>query len=198
MPKGKTLVLKKMTESEQRLVEENLNLVHYILHKNTWIKNDFYNDYFQMAAFGLCLAAQRFDESKEFKFATFATAYIEGYIKRHHRDFENGPIKPTRSSLSNNRTPDYLYLDGIINENGDCYGYDFIEGEENKEIDIIEQLDFERIKSQLSERENCIIDLFLDNLGQVEIGHTLGISQPQVSRYKAKLRKKFENYLRRI
>lgn len=193
MPK-KQIVLYKMTELEQRQVEENLNLVHYLLHKNTWIKNEYYEDYFQNGVVGLCLAVQRFDESKGCQFATFATAYIEGYIKRHHRDFAQGPVKPTRSSFTDNSHPNYLYLDGLINERGDNYGYDLIEDVKNTENDIVEDLEFQRFNNSLSKKAQIIIALSLNNVSQEKIGQTLGVSQPQISRIKVKLRKKIESY----
>lgn len=81
-----------MLESEEKRVLDNLPLVTYIVKKNgiypsyeKKYQREF-EDYLQQGYLGLCLAAIRFDESKGFKFATFATFYIDGFIKRYRRD----------------------------------------------------------------------------------------------------------------
>lgn len=81
-----------MLDKENELVLNNLPLVTYILKKNgiypslnkKWIRE--YEDLLQQGYLGLCLAAIRFDESKGFKFSTFAALYIDGYIKRYKRE----------------------------------------------------------------------------------------------------------------
>lgn len=189
---GKTKVLKRMTDNECKKVEENINLIHHLLKKYTWIKKEDYDDYFQVGTYGLCLAAQKFDESRGFEFSTYAAAVIDGSIKMHYRNYGQGPIRPTRTKFNWNNKPECIYIDGVINENGDCYGYELINAVENKENDIVENLELQRIKGKLSKRENLIIDLSLSCISQAKMGQVLGVSQPEISRLKAKLRKKFE------
>ncbi|MBE7052693.1 MAG: sigma-70 family RNA polymerase sigma factor [Ruminococcaceae bacterium] len=45
-----------------------------------------YDDLFQVACYGLVLAAERFDESMGVKFSTYATPTIMGEIKKYFRD----------------------------------------------------------------------------------------------------------------
>ena len=81
-----------MLDEEKQRVIDNLPLVTYILKKNgvypslnkRWIRE--YEDLLQQGYLGLCVASMRFDESKGFRFATFATFYIDGYIKRYKRE----------------------------------------------------------------------------------------------------------------
>lgn len=48
-----------------------------------------YDDYYQEGCIGLILSAMRFDESKGFKFATYAYKMICGCIQRYKRDRQN-------------------------------------------------------------------------------------------------------------
>jgi len=190
----KQTIVNKMTENEQKQVEENINLVHHMLKKYPWTKDD-YDDYFQIGAYGLCMAVQGFDENKGFEFSTYAASWITGCVKKYSRDFGQGPIRPTRSDFTNNTKPKYLYIDGLINENGDNYGYDLLASEESKEDKIIAMLDLQKIRTNFSKRENLIINLSVAGNKQMNIAKILGISQAQVSRIKIGIRDKLKRYL---
>lgn len=71
---------------ENRLVEDNLRLVHYIVHKFGDLPKETYEDYFQEGCVYLTLAAERFDASKGFAFSTFAANYIYNGIRRYRRE----------------------------------------------------------------------------------------------------------------
>lgn len=70
------------------LVENNIKLVHYIVHKLGDLPRDLYDDYFQEGCYWLIIAAERFDKSKGFAFSTFAANYIYNGIRHYKR--ENG------------------------------------------------------------------------------------------------------------
>jgi RNA polymerase sigma factor (sigma-70 family) len=71
---------------ENRLVEDNLRLVHYIVRKFGDLPKETYEDYFQEGCIYLTLAAERFDASKGFTFSTFAANYIYNGIRRYRRE----------------------------------------------------------------------------------------------------------------
>lgn len=71
---------------ENRLVEDNLRLVHYIVRKFGDLPKETYEDYFQEGCIYLTLAAERFDASKGFAFSTFAASYIYNGIRRYRRE----------------------------------------------------------------------------------------------------------------
>lgn len=71
---------------ENRLVEDNLRLVHYIVRKFGDLPKETYEDYFQEGCVYLTLAAERFDASKGFAFSTFAANYIYNGIRRYRRE----------------------------------------------------------------------------------------------------------------
>lgn len=84
-----------MTASRvEKLVEENMGLVAMVARRYMGHGTD-YDDLIQIGAVGLVKAAQKFDESKNFKFSTYAVSKITGELKTYFRD--NGTIKISRS-----------------------------------------------------------------------------------------------------
>ena len=71
---------------ENRLVEDNLRLVHFVVRKFGDLPKETYEDYFQEGCVYLTLAAERFDASKGFAFSTFAANYIYNGIRRYRRE----------------------------------------------------------------------------------------------------------------
>lgn len=71
---------------ENRLVEDNLRLVHFVVRKFGDLPKETYEDYFQEGCIYLTLAAERFDASKGFAFSTFAANYIYNGIRRYRRE----------------------------------------------------------------------------------------------------------------
>ena len=97
LDKSTTLeVLRPMTAHEQELVDNNLGLARMFAwrfakwHCNAIHRHDVYmrytlqmfDDIYQDAVIGLCIAAQRFDPSKEVKFGTYAAWWMRACIQR--------------------------------------------------------------------------------------------------------------------
>ena len=80
--------------SYEKLVNENLKLVHACCHKMTG-RGIEYDDLYSAGCIGLVKAAKKFDESLGYKFSTYAVPVILGEIKCLFR--ENNPIKLSRS-----------------------------------------------------------------------------------------------------
>lgn len=79
-----------LTPEQSEMVVKNLKLVHHVLHKHgIHQQNPEYEDYVQEGTLGLILAAQRFDPTRGFSFATFACSYIYGNVRRYMRDYKN-------------------------------------------------------------------------------------------------------------
>lgn len=81
-------------ESRDRLVTENLGLVHLCANRfrNRGIE---YEELYSSGCVGLVKAANSFDESRGVKFSTYAVPVILGEIKRIFRD--GGTVKVSRS-----------------------------------------------------------------------------------------------------
>lgn len=80
-----------LPKEREPLVLDNLDYVHYLLQKYLHIKiyDREYEDYYQEGCVGLIVAAIRFDESKGFKFSTYAAQTILGTVKRYRREKVN-------------------------------------------------------------------------------------------------------------
>lgn len=76
----------RLNDDQRRMVEDNINLVHYAIKKNFFGITKSYDDYFQEGCIGLCQAALRFDPDLGYKFSTYALLMIIGTIKRYRRD----------------------------------------------------------------------------------------------------------------
>ena len=76
------------------MIEENIGLVHSIAKRFTGRGVD-YEDLFQTGCIGLIKAVDNFDESKGYRFSTYAVPVIMGEIRRIFRD--GGAIKVSRA-----------------------------------------------------------------------------------------------------
>lgn len=85
-------------EARNRMVEENLGLVHHIV-KRFLGRGYESEDLFQIGTIGLMKAIDKFDLSLGLKFSTYAVPMITGEIKRFLRD--DGIIKVSRSMKEN-------------------------------------------------------------------------------------------------
>jgi RNA polymerase sigma factor (sigma-70 family) len=75
-----------LTPDREHYVLENLNLVHYCLRSIGYRKN-IYEDLFQEGCYGLTLAAIRFDETKGYKFSTYAIPMITTTMLSYLRNY---------------------------------------------------------------------------------------------------------------
>lgn len=81
-------------ENRDKMIEDNIGIVHSIAKRFTGRGVD-YEDLFQTGCVGLIKAVDNFDESKGFKFSTYAVPVIMGEIRRIFRD--GGAIKVSRA-----------------------------------------------------------------------------------------------------
>jgi len=77
----------KMTEEQQKLVEDNINLARYMAIK--WVKqgvrNFEYDEIFSMFSYALCKAAKSYDSLRGASFATYAARCMDNEIKMGFR-----------------------------------------------------------------------------------------------------------------
>lgn len=81
-------MLKQLTAEQQQLVIENHNFIYFFLRKNNLT-----DDWYDIAAIGLCKAARAFDKEKEIKFASFAYVCMRNEFfmeyRKHKRQNKN-------------------------------------------------------------------------------------------------------------
>lgn len=171
--KTKTAMQDKTKTAMQDMVLENMRLAHKI----AW---DFHGCGIEqeelegLALLGLVKAASAFNESKGFKFATFAVPVMRNEILMEIRK-----ISRFRGAIS---------LDTVISspqENGECSLLDLLPCEENgyedvDNLDLIPSL-FRRTNLQDSERTAIILTV-LEGKKQKDVAEAMGVSQSYVSR----------------
>ena len=163
---------------------EHLGLVRYIANK---YPNMDFDDAVSAGSLGLVKAANTFDESKGFKFATYAARCINNEILMFIRC-----EKKHRHGLS---------IDFAINNEGEEYNaaefteewgyYDDTSLEREAEF-----MDLRTAVSKLTERERQIIELrYYGEKSQKQVADFLGISQSYISRLERRILKKLKGKL---
>ena len=165
-----------MNDEQRKLVENNHNLIYAILHKY----NLPIDEYYDVAAIGLCKAAITFDVEKGYLFSTYAYAVIKaelGIVFRRNTSKRAIPFNKLtyyQNVISDGDGKETEWLD-IIPDNTDI------------EADVIANETIKQISSKLKERDKIVFDLLVSGCKQKEISKIIGYSQPYVSRIKAKI-----------
>lgn len=174
MGRKKVKEVQKLTKEQVKLVEENENMIHWYIRKNS-LSYDLYD----VLSIALCKAAQLFDETKGFHFSTLVYKCFSSEVSREERKI----LATRRGSGEIPLSLDaevYKGIDGMCNllellsDNRD-----FTKVIEEKII-VREAMEF--LKEELNESDYKICCLWLQFLGQVEIARITGLSQSWVSR----------------
>ena len=162
-------------------VERNMGLVYYIAKRYTETQEsntrEPFEDLVSIGTIGLIKAVNTFDESKGFKFATYATRCINNEILMN---FRRNKKKKQEISM---QTPIH------VDDNGNVMT---IENTIDEKIDM-NQEDDSRLQEMLDclpmvedKRNRNILLLFLAGKRQKEIARIMGISQSYISRLQQK------------
>jgi DNA-directed RNA polymerase specialized sigma subunit len=73
--------MKPLTDEQQKFVEANHNLIYFLLKTYKWTIDKYYD----VAAIGLCKAAQRYDASRNYAFSTYALRVMYNEVVREIR-----------------------------------------------------------------------------------------------------------------
>ncbi len=162
-------------------VEEHLGLAMTIAWKYYKCYKDKYTyDEIKSTAFlGLVEAVRRFDETKGFKFSTYAIPVIEGRIKREFRD-DKWYFK------KRGEAHEILSLNVMIkgtDEGKPTELQDNLEDVNYREEDVINSLLVRELFKRLTQKEKEVISLyFFNGLSQYQIGKKVNYSQTSVAR----------------
>ena len=169
------------------LVTENINLVYYVYEK--LIKNDITiqnkEAIISEGMVGLVKASKYFDESKGYKFTTFAARCIRNemlmFLRTLNRQGANEISLYT--PIHKDKDDNEICLIDIIGEDIDKF-----------EIEIDKNM-FKEFISKQSLEDRKMVEALCKGYSQREISQAMRIKQPTVSRRLAKLKKKFKlNY----
>lgn len=150
-------------------------------------------DLLQIAYAQLTIAANRFDESRGYKFSTYAFPFIKNGLLRHaNRD--------KAYNIRRNEPHHYkVYsLDIMFDNNGDkpTPAEDILNTGNEFEDELINNIDLKSAIASLDKPEREIIELYyFDDLNQSEIADLLNTSQVQVSRKLKQALEKMKKYL---
>lgn len=171
-----------MTEKQQKLVEDNHSLIYAFLNKYHFPSDEYYD----VAAIGLCQAAISFDEGVSV-FATYAYQCMFTSVCRELRKKKRvGHIPDDK----------ILYYESTMYENNDsdtAIYINYMPSNENVENNTIVNITFDNFKASLNKEEHKqIIELLRCGYTQVQIAESMGCAQSTISGVKKKLLQYFE------
>ena len=164
-----------LTDEQRKLIEDNHNLIYSFLRKHDYDPEEYYG----LAAIGLCKAARTYDKSKG-SFSTYAYRAMRGCVINDIRD---------RSAAK--RIPENLidsYNNEICTEDGGIVEYmDILASNEDLEKEVVEKILVESFMSKLSDRDRLIFSLLINGYDYREIAKIVGVYWRTVSRTKEKI-----------
>lgn len=178
-----------LNDNQRKLVEDNLPLTTYAIIKLHYKPTD---EAYSDAYYGLCKAAAMYDESKGFKFNTYAFQCIRAELARSIRDKNAGRRIPEYEIIS----LDYEYSDD--NDAGVRTLEDIISKDlsNNLEEKVIFMDICDRLNSYLNEKQSIRNkQIFLEHLNgskQNELAEEYHLAQPTISRIIRKIQKDFK------
>ena len=168
-----------MNEQNKRLVEENMKLVYHVI--NTYYPNHIGDEDLEQEGFiGLCRAAEKFDDTRDAKFSTFACSTIHNYLRHYFTGLSR-----------QKRTANLISLDLEI-KHDDGSGDMLHEVIEDKKADtLFKQCEIENFIDELDDREREIVKLRREGLTDEEIGERLGLSRGYINLIVRTMRKRW-------
>lgn len=160
----------KLTTEQKKLVENNHNLIYHVLNQHGWSIDEYYD----VAALGLCAAAIKYDKSRGCEFSTYACIAIK-----------NSVLVELRKSRAQRRS-------GIVIVSLNDYE-DFVESLDDAPEDVMKCCAIYEEVKRLPQKQRKIMQLRLDGYAQGEIAQAMKISQSQVSRLLKSARKKLSD-----
>lgn len=163
--------------SYEKIVEENHNLIYAFLNKCHLPTNEYYD----LAAIGLCKAAKTWDCDRQ-KFSTYAYACMFNEVMGEKRKYR------CKKRINND---ELISLDAHIDEEQKLSILDIINDSYSLEDEIITNIDVSNFVKSLKGRDRAIVDLFTLGYVQDDVANIIGVSQATISRIKKKLKDKY-------
>lgn len=164
-----------LNNKQKKMAELNHNLIYGFLNRYKLSVDDYYD----LAAIGLCIACMKFDDSKS-KFSTFAYGCMFKVIFSSIRNSKKDKRNSQGKLVSYNIKMD----DG---ENNGIQFIDMISAGEDVEGRVISKIMFNDYMDKLPDREREILYLLSLGYTQMQIAEILGCGQASVSRAYVKL-----------
>lgn len=188
-----------LTDKQRKLVSENHNLIYSILKDRGLpaLRTDeiFGEDWYGLAAIGLCKAAAIYDEKKGYAFSTIAYRCMDheiGHALRAHNAQKSIPAEALISydakgyDLKSNDTK------FKIRDNKWGSFLEIFPDACNIQDDAIEKLTFNQVMESMNERERYVINGLIFGMKQADIAKKTGMSPAYISKTKRKFLMKYE------
>lgn len=170
----------KMTESQQDLVERNINIAYDVAH-HTYHPHMGFEDAVQTAMLGLCKAAHHYDPSKGL-FSTLAYLSARHQIYMEERKYNSSTAYAIWTARS---------LDSTIRDEDMEVSLLVPDPKSNTQAQAIASCQLKQVfafRERLSERDKLVFDLcVLEGQPQAVVAETVGCSQSYVSRIAVRL-----------
>ena len=171
----------KLTDEQRQLINDNHNLIYAILNERK-LKID---DWYDVAALGMCDAALHWDSSREIPFHCYAGTCIKMRLNNEMEHMNRQKRSGQRSLLYYNawegtEKSDEKFIDNLIS-------YQSVEDE------VIGKLTYEDIASNLNNKKSNIFRLLIEGYKLREIGAMLGISYNAVFLHKKSIAQMIED-----
>lgn len=172
-----------MTEEQKKLVEDNHKLIYAYLYQKDLDEEEYYD----LAAIGLCKAAKKFDPNKGYKFSTLAYKSMQNEILNGMR------LEKLKRCIPKNKLV-YYNSETIFSESSEEY-INFLPSKENIEDDAIFSVFFEWICSKCKkERDVEILRFLMEGYTHKEIGDIFNISRQTIGKIRDEIRDKYLFY----
>lgn len=157
----------RLTDEQRQVVADNHNLIYDMLNRNNWSIDEYYD----VAAIGLCRAAVGFDPAKGFAFSTYASKAIINAVIHEQRK----SMAAMRQGVTVSLDDPIPYTDAELTL-GDMIGG----GTEPEDIALCNAADV--AIDSLKSREQMVLRLTMAGYKQLEIASIVGVSRTNVSR----------------
>lgn len=171
-----------LTKEQQQLVEENHNLIYFYLQRHHLSIEEYYD----LAAIGLCRAAETFDPNVAV-FSTYAMKCIHNAVGMELRKYHFDKYVPDDACVSLNQETyqedGSLTLEGLLADDIDI------------EDDLTTLLSFAMFWDKLRDKDKEMLRVLNEEGTQEKAAEKLGYSQAHLSRWVRSLKDRFKRFI---
>lgn len=168
-----------LNNEQRKLVEKNHNLIYQFLIDNK-LSHD---EYYDIAAIGLCNAAMKYDGSKGIAFSTYAYKTISNTIKKY-------VIYDKRHTVD---TMSYNVTSTVYGDDTEVEYLETFKSNDNTEEENVTKMFFKWFIEYMSLRELQIVYYKTKNYTDTEISKKYGVTHSMISRIWRRIKSAYHN-----